>query len=127
MQVKRIVVLLVLAAVLSCREEKKTDENPEINEPRREASSPFSKVAGTYVHDGCRIQIEITTEGEYRIGGEAPEKKGRVALADKHVNLGDLSLMIFDEALVLQNTGNAMNEYVHFPDCDEKYVELIRK
>ncbi|KQT17628.1 hypothetical protein ASG31_09545 [Chryseobacterium sp. Leaf404] len=46
----------------------------------------------------------------------------------KDIEVPDMvSGSLYKDQITLQNYGNSMNYYVLFDDCDEKYIELIRK
>jgi hypothetical protein len=41
--------------------------------------------------------------------------------------MDDVQAVWEDSVIRLQNTGNSMNYYVQFEQCDAKYLELVRQ
>lgn len=39
----------------------------------------------------------------------------------------DVQCVLYENEIIIQNTGNAMNYYVKFGDCDLKYIRLVKK
>lgn len=97
---------------------------------------------GKYINQvGCNIEILIKkndeyiitidnkhfAQGKYRIG----EKEGYVtyiyfkeipALYSKDTIDG-----VIEDKIDIQNYGNAMNQFIYFNSCEEKYLHFIRK
>ena len=63
---------------------------------------------------------------------EYSEYEGDISKNSKTINLPKskpfgIQFMYDNKELVLQNSGNAMNYYVKFGECEEKYVHLKKK
>ena len=60
-----------------------------------------------------RSKKAFPVEGEYRLC---------VYKSSKHIEA-----QIIDDELIIQNYGNAMNNYHHIKDCNVKYIHLTKK
>jgi len=89
----------------------------------------------------CPIKIIIKrqkTQYYYQIITNRRNKKGKVLLdksdaqyitfkglpADE--NNGDLQGILSNHEILIQNTGNAMNQYTRLSECDKKYIRLVK-
>ncbi|WP_395076121.1 hypothetical protein [Flavobacterium sp.] len=52
--------------------------------------------------------------------------KGKASITKNQISLGKMGGELSENTLVIQNTGNSMNEYNHFTQCDEKYLSFIK-
>ena len=121
--------------------EKESDNNTE-NEgpeaPKPEASK--NTVEGTFVAntcDGGRFSIElknmngkpafkILDKGKVIAAGnvstETDEKTGEIT----SVAMGEIGGLYEGDKIIIQNYGNAMNEFDHFTQCGDKYLEFTK-
>lgn len=90
-------------------------------------------LAGVYVLDECengrfKIQIEKSgTEYNYRIlDKEKSIGKGKVRITKDgdvtYLTFGGIGSLWEYGSIIVQNHGNAINEYNHFTHCDSKYL-----
>ncbi|MBD2769825.1 hypothetical protein IC235_18200 [Hymenobacter sp. BT664] len=74
---------------------------------------------------GVRGKVQVSREGSTTgftfVGLKAAEPS---AVAPE---MDDVQAVWEDGVLRLQNTGNSMNYYVQFEQCDAKYLELVRQ
>lgn len=100
---------------------------------RKEMVEQKDSLAGVYVLDECengrfKIQIEKSgTEYNYRIlDKEKSIGKGKVRITKDgdvtYLTFGNIGSLWEDGSIIVQNYGNAMNEYNHFTQCDSKYL-----
>lgn len=84
----------------------------------------------------CDLTIEIQKSGDH-FSYSSGKTKGDVEVikSESEVYLkliaingkspkGDVEAKYEDQTLLIQNEGNAMNEYNHFKQCDAKFLEL---
>ncbi|PJG84293.1 hypothetical protein [Conservatibacter flavescens] len=43
------------------------------------------------------------------------------------IKLGNIEGELHNKNIVIQNYGNSMNEYIHFTQCDNKYLNFIKQ
>jgi len=100
---------------------------------------------GTYKtagESGCSMTIIITSQGDnyhYKFKTSAKVREGRLEV----IKMGDEIYFKFigllgakpktviegqyiDKQIVIQNDGNAMNKFLNFKECDEKYIEFSK-
>lgn len=107
------------------------------------ATIPASKktVDGTFVASNCdggRFAIEFkNTDGKPtfkildkkkiiaagNVSSETDEKTGEITT----VVMGEIAGLYDGDKIVIQNYGNAMNEFDHFTQCGDKYLEFTRE
>jgi hypothetical protein len=88
---------------------------------------------GTYREDGlCSIEIEIKENRNFLIieTGKVTTR-GIYEISQNEENLlyvafSSISAIYYNDTIDIQNYGNAMNEYIHFSSCDQKYLTFIR-
>ena len=67
-------------------------------------------ITGTYKFKPCNILIKISKkEGEF------------------YVQFKNFQAAYENGTLVIQNYGNSMNQYMHFKDCDIKFLEFEKE
>ncbi|WP_236940357.1 hypothetical protein [Flavobacterium anhuiense] len=100
-------------------------------------SDANQEIAGIYVLTSCensRFKIKIEKKvGEYSFLIFDRNKiisKGKVGKHNEddtlYLNFGKIDGIYDTDTIQIQNYGNAMNEYVHFTQCDEKYLTFIK-
>jgi len=100
---------------------------------------------GTYKtagESGCSMTMIVTAQGDtyhYKIKTSAKVREGRLEVT----KMGDEIYFRFigllgvkpktviegqyiDKQIVIQNDGNAMNKFLNFKECDEKYIEFSK-
>lgn len=95
------------------------------------------EITGVYVLKSCensrfKIKIEKKT-GEYLFliydrnkiisKGKVKKQKDDEIL---YLSFGKIGGMYDTDKIQIQNYGNAMNEFVHFTQCDEKYLTFVK-
>jgi len=103
------------------------------------------KYVGTYKTQdpkSCPIALTITSKSDgyhyaIKIKNKSQEGRLKVSKIKDEVYLAFVGLVAkkpkyevegqyIDNAVVIQNEGNAMNKYTIFGECDVKYIELLR-
>lgn len=107
------------------------------------ANVPASKkvVEGTFVAENCdggRFSIEIKNSGGQstfkifdrkkiiaagNVSSETDEKTGEIT----NLEMGEIGGLYDGDKIVIQNYGNSMNEFDHFTQCGDKYLEFTRE
>ncbi len=91
-------------------------------------------IQGRYVsfNTKCRLELVIKADSSsvFSIGGKA-KRRSKVKVTTDEANItylsfDEVSCMIADDTLYLQNSGNSSNIYWHFEDCDEKFIYLAK-
>lgn len=87
--------------------------------------------------DGGRFSIELkNTEGKPtfkildkgkiiaagNVSAETDEKTGEIT----EIAMGEIGGLYEGDKIIIQNYGNAMNEFDHFTQCGDKYLEFIK-
>jgi hypothetical protein len=101
----------------------------EIYAPKKAVLKSENKINGVYALKSCEssrfsIKIEIkNSKYEYLILDNSKIiLRGKALIENRQIKLGKIEGVISDHRIVIQNYGNSMNEYVHFIQCDEKYL-----
>jgi hypothetical protein len=101
----------------------------EIYAPKKAVLKKENTINGVYVLKSCEstrfsIKIDIKNSNyEYLILDKSKIiLRGKVLINNTQIKLGKIEGVISDNSIVIQNYGNSMNEYVHFTQCDEKYL-----
>ena len=103
----------------------------------------IQEFTGTYKledNNNCFIELFITSNKDnfqYRIKTNKIEKEGRLEITKnenevyfKFIGLlgtetkEEISGQYMNKKIVIQNYGNAMNQFIRFSECDMKYLEL---
>ncbi|GEM_PF-1443983 len=127
-ETSKIVLMMILITISSCGKSNKKD---------------IQEFTGTYKLDdnnNCFIELLVTSNKDdfhYRIKTNKLEKEGRLEITKnenevyfKFIGLfgtepkEEISGQYMDKKIVIQNYGNAMNEFTIFSECDMKYLEL---
>lgn len=107
------------------------------------ANVPASKkeVEGTFIAENCdggRFSIEFKNIGGQptfkifdqkkiiatgNVSAETDEKTGEII----NLEIGEIGGLYEGDKIVIQNYGNSMNEFDHFSQCGDKYLEFTRK
>lgn len=141
---KRLLCLAALGGLLlaACQPEAPaTTAAPEATPSTPAVAAPAAppRYEGTYRDTSCALTIQITrrdTSYFFACNGV----RGPVEVARDDADTGftfvglkgfspveDVGCVWQDSVLLIQNYGNAMNEYTRFRDCDAKYLELRRQ
>lgn len=105
-----------------------------------ENSSEKKSIEGKYVAntcDGGRFSIEIKNVNDQptfiiydkakviATGGTSMDGDG---ITDgTSITMGEIGGLYEGDKIIIQNSGNAMNEFEHFTQCGDKYLEFIKK
>lgn len=92
------------------------------------------KIAGNYfpAEPKCRVSLKINQKNEYTFRADLKLKlKGKVKVSKEdqvtYLTFGHIGSMYHQDTISIQNYGNAMNDYIHFEECDAKYIHFVRK
>ncbi|BEV03234.1 MULTISPECIES: hypothetical protein [Chryseobacterium] len=91
------------------------------------------KISGNYfaVEKKCKMEISINPQKNYelRINNKI-RLKGKIKVYKEdtvtYLDYGHISSMYDRDTIYIQNSGNAMNPYWHFKECDIKYIRLAK-
>lgn len=113
-------------------------ETPEEIKPEAEVAK--KSIEGKYTAvacDGGRFSIEFkNTEGKPvfkifdkgkviaagNVSAETDEKTGEIT----EIAIGEIGGLYEGDKIIIQNYGNAMNEFDHFTQCGDKYLEFTK-
>jgi uncharacterized protein (DUF2225 family) len=120
-----------------------------VNAQNRSKTQATVKIAGTYstVNEEddigkCDIKVVISKQKDgyyYDLRTDKRHKKGKVKLTKSDAqyisfmdlpageNNGDLHGLLTENEILIQNTGNSMNEYTRLSECDRKYIRLVKQ
>jgi len=90
-------------------------------------------IEGTYysTNDKCEISITLRNNSYNLNLGSKQIKKGKYRLSEEnkvtYLDFDEISSMYSNDTIYIQNSGNSNNEYLHFKDCDDKFIYLIKK
>lgn len=122
----------------SAQSEEKKEDSAE-KEVKNTASK--TSVDGKYIATTCeggRFSIEFKNKdgnstfkifdktkviAAGNVSAESDEKTGEI----KNITMGEIGGLYEGDKIVIQNYGNAMNEYEHFTQCGDKYLEFTRQ
>ena len=125
------------------RKTEKTDSAAGDGQSQDKATIPVSKktLDGVFVAgscDGGRFSIEFKNTGGQstfkifdkkkiiaagNVSAEADEKTGEIT----NLEMGEIGGLYEGDKIVIQNYGNSMNEFDHFTQCGDKYLEFTRQ
>jgi hypothetical protein len=89
---------------------------------------------GRYVAFNTKCSLELVIKKDsssiFTTGGKMKRKSRVKVISDNagntYLDFEEISCMISDDTLYLQNSGNALNNYWHFKDCDERVIYLAK-
>lgn len=91
-------------------------------------------IAGDYfpAESKCRMSLKINLKNEYNFWSNRKLKlKGKVKVSREaqvtYLTFGHIGSIYHHDTISMQNYGNAMNDYIHFEECDAKYIHFVRK
>lgn len=139
-------VIVVSMAIISCAGSKSFQNNRAGKAGVSESKSLEPDYSGTYkLSDDqvCDIVIAIQKDNggyAYLIKGTGLKSSGRLSI----VKDGEETYLVFkstirsgdktavegsysDGRIMIQNTGNAMNQYICFKQCDVKFLEFVKE
>lgn len=100
---------------------------------------PFSmqaqNIAGSYfpVESKCLLQLKIDENNHFTFTVKKKKKIQGVTKLSKEDQVVYLNFtegiggMFSNDTIYMQNSGNAMNPYHHFKECDEMYIHWAKK
>ena len=106
---------------------EKTKNAPLINQGKYQTVNENDEIE----INGCEIEIEIKENEKYTIKIRGVEKKQgiyKVSIEEEniYINFKNIQGMYYNDTIVIQNYGNAMNKYNYFNSCDKKYIYFVR-
>lgn len=135
-KVNKYLILFFLSVIflsLSCKKEHIINNEPNVSNRNIKVINEL-KHEEFYVLKSCknsRFSISIT-DGNYKIFDKKKIiSKGIVKINRTEnpnlISLGKIEGAFYKDSIVIQNYGNSMNEYIHFVQCDSKYLTFVRK
>lgn len=92
-------------------------------------------IMGIYnsIEPKCKLNLKIDNDNSFVFSiGKIKNKKGIVNISkeDKVIYLDfsdGIGAMFSNDTISIQNSGNSMNPYVHFKECNDMYIHLVKK
>ncbi|UKB85199.1 hypothetical protein LF887_06120 [Chryseobacterium sp. MEBOG06] len=92
-------------------------------------------IMGIYnsIEPKCRLNLKIGNDNSFIFSmGKIKKNKGIVTISkeDKIMYLDfseGISAMFSNDTISIQNSGNSMNPYVHFKECNDMYIHLVKE
>jgi len=91
-------------------------------------------IVGNYypIESKCRLYLNIKPKNEFVLYSSNKIKmKGIIKISKEdnttYLDFENFSSMYDNDTIYIQNSGNAMNPYWHFKECDEKFIHLAKK
>ncbi len=91
-------------------------------------------IAGNYspVESKCKLNLKINDDNTFTFSVGKVKNKGFLKVfKDSNVTYLDftdgISGMYANDTISIQNSGNSMNKYTHFKECNEMYIHLVKK
>nr|WP_315028945.1 hypothetical protein [uncultured Chryseobacterium sp.] len=92
-------------------------------------------IMGVYssVEPKCKLNLTIAQDNRFTFSvGKIKKNKGIVKISQEnkvtYLDFSEgISAMYSNDTISMQNSGNSLNQYVHFRECDEMYVHLAKK
>ena len=80
----------------------------------------------------CNIKLKIDTNNHYDITINNKKKyDGKVKISKEdgttYLNFDIVSGIFDKDTIYIQNSGNSINPYWHFKECDEKYIHFVKQ
>ena len=143
--------VILITGFFSCKKdetkqiESKKNESTviETSEKGKDTKSLLNNFIGTFkatCDDGKEYILVISDEKKrfsYHLTGNNLDATGTVSVKNSDTNTylifqnaskgQDVEAALMDDSIVIQNSGNSMNPYQIFEDCDSKYIEFIKK
>lgn len=139
----QISLVAALVTMFSCgtgsKPKAETPSN-ETNVEKQNKKEDYSGIYKTDVSKGCSFSIELKSKGnayEFSFQGEGINDQGKAFIdpidGKNYISFdgkignnpaGTISGELNEGTIIIQNYGNAMNEYHFFTQCDSKYLEF---
>lgn len=91
-------------------------------------------IEGNYyaLESKCDIKLNIKSKNLFIFIVNKKKKQSgtfKIYKEDKitYFDFDDISSVYKKDTISIQNSGNSINEYWHFKECDEKYIHLVKK
>lgn len=91
-------------------------------------------IRGEYVpiESKCKINLKINAKNSYTFSiAKNLKLKGKVKISKEddiiYLDFGYIGSMYVDDTIYIRNSGNSINPYWHFEECDEKYLLFAKK
>jgi hypothetical protein len=143
--------ILALSFTLGCNSGSQTTENQNKDSiastgntsTAKSEAVDYSGVYSTAADSPCKITITVSKAGQdynYKIAGAKLDCSGKLIIENQNGEIyfsfdgqiGDnapktVSGQFLDGAIMIQNYGNASNQYQYFKNCDEKFLQFTKK
>ena len=147
-QIISIFVITLMAFAISCNNgstiNKTSSDSTSVAKDVKSGTSSLPDYSGVYKSNekGCGFTISLTKENEvykFTFKGEGIDASG-IATFEKtdavyitfDGKIGEnepksVSGQVNDSSIIIQNYGNAMNQFLFFKSCDLKYMEFLKQ
>ncbi|OBW47373.1 hypothetical protein AB671_00496 [Chryseobacterium sp. BGARF1] len=92
------------------------------------------KISGEYypIESKCKLYLKIDCKNNFVFSTIGNKKiKGTVKVLKEddvtYLDFDNLSSMFANDTIYIQNSGNSINPYLHFKECDEKFIHLVKR
>jgi len=109
----KILILSVLFLILSCKNSTKLKDK---------IFKPYGSSCDIYIYIYGDSLFSIKEQGNIKLKGKL-KKTFEDDLT--YYYFGSFGGMYYNDTLDIQNYGNAMNQFIHFESCDEKYIHFV--
>lgn len=126
----------------STHNEKEGEDTVSAKASQQTVQTDYSGVYSTQAESPCRLSITITKQNdgfEYQLSNDNQHYTGKLIIEEKDGEVyftfdgkiednepKSVEAQFVDGKIMIQNYGNAMNEFKFFKTCDEKYLEFIK-
>ncbi len=90
-------------------------------------------LSGNYLYNGktCKLHLKIEDNKHFTLDVNNESKFSGVMKIRKeqdtvYLNFDYIEALYRNDTIVFQNYGNSMNPYIHFEECDEKFIHLVK-
>ncbi|PIF46644.1 hypothetical protein CLU96_3682 [Chryseobacterium sp. 52] len=91
-------------------------------------------IKGDYstIDSKCKLNLKIAANNYFVFDSGKKKVKGILKISKEDNILyidfiNGIGGMLQNDTISIQNSGNTVNEYTHFKECDEKYIHLVKK
>lgn len=86
----------------------------------------------TPIESKCKLDLKITKNNRFTFDTGKGKFTGLLSLSKEkniiYIDFSDgIAGLYVNDTISIQNSGNSLNSYNHFKDCDEKFIHLVKK
>lgn len=91
-------------------------------------------ITGNYysIENKCKLHLRIDNKNNFTFNPNSKKSfKGKVKISKEgnvtYLDFDKVSSVFVNDTLYIQNSGNSINPYWYFNECDEKYIHLVKR